>query len=1040
MPQPYSDLVDSRYRLLSRIGSGGMGTIYRARDLLTGQDVALKRVTVPGERISMSTKPPSNDFRLALAQEFRFLATLRHPHIISVLDYGFDHEKRPYYTMDLLEEPQTVVDYAQTLDMQDRVLLLIQIAQALAYLHRRTIIHRDLKPENVLVSADGTVKVVDFGLAIRAGRDHKTGELLAGTLGYMAPEILMDEPPTQRSDLFAFGIICYEVLTGDHPFDIANPSQLTMDILYEEPSFEDVVIDDRFAQVIEGLMEKFPEHRYSDATVVINALASASGLTDVVETELIRDSYIQAASFVGREREVARLTEALNDALSPDEPKGSAWLIGGESGVGKSRLVEELRALALIQGTLVLVGQSLDAGLPFQMWRNIVRRLVLSTDLTDLELGVLKDVLPNLEELLDREVPDAPSLSGRESLRRLGLTIADVFRKQNRPILLLLEDLHWADESLNVLEHVLAQVQELPLLVIGTYRNEEMPTLPEAMPDFQLIELERLTDREIRDLSVSILGERVGNQRNVLSLLKRETEGNVFFLVEVVRVLAEEAGKLSDIGAKTLPEAVFSGSMRTVIERRLNWLQIDAHPMLRLAAVFGRELDLNILRHIDPIMNYENWLVTCANAAILEAVGETWRFTHDRMRDGILDMLAPVEVPKLNEMVAEAIETVYPGDESYAARLMQHWSYAGNTEQEAHYAYIAGRQAFAVSDYQEALELFFRSASILQERTPAQLFIDQGDIHHQLGNFKPARASLKMALSREMADEDRVTVLNILGDMAMETGNYYRAQRMLEEALELARRVATETGLARVLSSLGEVAIRLDDLEQAQTYLLEASAIAREINDLSRQLHAMNLLGTVSIASGDVAEAEAVFEEAYFTAINSNNTERAMSLTNSLGNAALLQGNWVKGERHYLNAIELAYKLGLQQHLPLYVNNLAKARILRGELETAQFDLHEALERALELDLLPWALLTMVTYSGLLNARGDRERALRIIGLVQFHIAYNSEIEREAMQYLDQWGVTMQDAMSAARGHDFDAEVSELLGRAWSGKAANGGS
>jgi len=1011
-----------------------MGEIFRARDLLLGVDVALKRVTVQGDQISFQqTVSGSTDFRLSLAQEFRFLATLRHPHIISVLDYGFDEQMHPYYTMDLLESSQTIVRHAQGLSVEERVKLLIQMTQALAYLHRRGIIHRDLKPENVLVQQDGNVKVLDFGLAVQSGRADGEEGLMAGTLGYMAPEIMMSEAPSERSDLFALGIIAYEVLGGEHPFGMESASQLTMDILYADPDFTALHVEDPVQRIVRRLMEKEPSKRYLNASYVVGAWARSIELPGIAENELIRDSYIKAARFVGRDQEFARLTAALHDALGTN-PRGSAWLIGGESGVGKSRLMDELRALAMVEGALVLTGQGVNNGLPFQMWRNVLRRLVLSTPLNDFGLGVLKEVVPKLEELLGREIPSVPSVTGRAGLRRLATIITDMFREQRRPIVLLLEDLHWEEEGLVILESLVANLEDISLLIVGTYRNEERPDLPEKLEKMQAIELDRLTDSEIRALSVSILGERVGTQRNVLSLLKRETEGNVFFLVEVVRVLAEEAGKLSNIGAKTLPEAVFSGSMRTVIERRLSRLPIDAQPMLRLAAVHGREIDLAILKRIDPVMNYENWLVTCANAAILEAQEDSWRFAHDRMRDGILDMLAPAQVPKLNEMVAEAIEYVYPGDDSYASLLMDLWAKAGDQDKEAHYAYISGRQAFAVSDYQEALELFARSASIMRIDTPASLFIDQADIHYQLGNFKPARASLRMAMNREMNDEDRVTALTVMGDMAHEKGDYFQAEQLLEEALTLARQIAPEMGLARVLSSMGEAVIRLGDFNRAKTYLYEASSIAREINDNNRLLVVMNLIGVVHLAQGDVEQAEVMLQEAYFSAVSANNGERSMDIVNTLGNVSLAKQDTATAEQRFLTAIETAYKLGLVHNLALYVNNLARVRIQRGEMATARHDLHEALERALELNLMPWALQVMVSHGELYNAQQDRQRALRLFGLVQFHLGFNPEIGRQIETSLKAWGLTIKDAANAARGYDFEAEVSDLLGRPWTAK------
>src|SRR5712692_8358103 len=229
-----SSLFSQRYRLAREIGRGGMGVVYRAADRLSGQDVALKRVTKPSEELIFTSASASADRQLALAQEFQLLASLRHPNIISVLDYGFDDEHRPYFTMDLLENPVTVSHYAQSLPVPEKTRVLAQILQALKYLHRRGIVHRDLKPANILVS-DGQLKVLDFGLAIARHQEAPGTSSTTGTLAYMAPEVLDGQPAREASDLYAVGVIAYELFMGKHPFNTANLTALVDEILKTVP-------------------------------------------------------------------------------------------------------------------------------------------------------------------------------------------------------------------------------------------------------------------------------------------------------------------------------------------------------------------------------------------------------------------------------------------------------------------------------------------------------------------------------------------------------------------------------------------------------------------------------------------------------------------------------------------------------------------------------------------------------------------------------------------------------------------------------------
>jgi predicted ATPase len=242
---------------------------------------------------------------------------------------------------------------------------------------------------------------------------------------------------------------------------------------------------------------------------------------------------------VGREEELGQLAGALRQAMAG---RGSAWLVGGESGVGKSRLLDELRSLALVEGALVLRGQGVSEGARlYHLWRDVLRWLALLTELSDLEVGVLKSLVPDLPDLLGREVPDAPKLDPQATQDRLLMVIEDLFHRQSQPTLILLEDLHWMQESLIVLARLSRTVAEKRLLLVGSYRDDERPDLPTALPGMQELKLGRLGPEAVVELSEAMLGA-AGREPHVVDWLQRQTEGNPFFLVEVVRALAEETG------------------------------------------------------------------------------------------------------------------------------------------------------------------------------------------------------------------------------------------------------------------------------------------------------------------------------------------------------------------------------------------------------------------------------------------------------------------------------------------------------------------
>jgi len=685
-------LIPNRYELREKLGVGGMGAVYTAKDRLTGEIIALKRLqTLDQDPVYGET---SEGERLtAMATEFRTLAGLRHPHIVRVIDYGFtfeDGNAQPYFTMEYLPNAQTIADASVGQSRETQVRLLTEMLMALVYLHRRGIIHCDLKPDNILVTQSGNVKVLDFGLAINRVRQSDTGisDTISGTLAYMAPELFIGQTPSIQSDLFAVGVIAYRSFTGEPPFG-GETVNLQLSQTFNSPP-NSSIFDSELGDLISYLLAKTPSERPTDAESVIRMLCEATNQPIPTENQAIRESFLQASTFVGRDAEFSQLTDALEKVITDST---LVYLIGGESGVGKSRLLEELRARALVTGALVLRGQGVaESGLPYQLWRDAARELALTTALSDLEASVLKEIAPDIGLLLGREVANAPELTGTDARQRLVLTLIDMLKRQSQPVVLLLEDLQWATEGLELIRQILTMRDQLQrLLVLGTYRDDECPRLIDELPGAQPIKLRRLENDAIAELTLSMLGEG-GVQPELLSLIMRETEGNAFFMVETMRALAEEAGALSEIRKAALPQQILAGGVQQIIQRRLSRIPEHFRSLLKRTAMAGRLIDLNLLGLLAAGANPNDFLMVGADAGIFEVVEGRWRFAHDKLREMVLHDLQDGERRDLHRAVALAIEHTYPDDDSYHQMLMDHWQSAGDTTKELYYLVLVVTQ------------------------------------------------------------------------------------------------------------------------------------------------------------------------------------------------------------------------------------------------------------------------------------------------------------------------------------------------------------
>jgi predicted ATPase len=830
--------ISGRYILQEKLGEGGMGAVYRAADRLTGETIALKQVTIPAQQLDFQSRASlgqSDNFRLALAQEFKVLASLRHPHIISVLDYGFDAQRQPFLTMELLENAPTLIAAGRDLSREQQIALLIQLLQALAYLHRRGIIHRDLKPDNVLV-VKGQVKVLDFGLAV--AREHLAEEEgdVVGTLAYMAPEVLEGAPASEASDLYAVGVMAYELFAGRHPFDTTSLAALLRDIQTSTPDVDALHLADETKQVLKQLLVKERAARYQNAHDLINLYAQSTNQPELrVETKAIRESYLQAAQFVGREVELGQLTQALKQALNNE---GSAWLVGGESGVGKTRLLEEVRIQALVEGALVLQGQAVsEGGAPYQVWQEVFRRLCLEGELSDLEAGVLKLLVPDISRLLGQDVPDAPPLEPKAAYRRLLKVIVALLQRQSQPLVVILEDLQWAgDQSIGLLSHLTQHLDETALLLLVSYRDDERPHLPAVLPFMESLTLARLSSDDIAVLSESMLGA-AGRAPELVEFIRQESEGNTFFIVEVVRSLAEEAGQLEQVGQMRLPQSILAAGMQTLIERRLAQAGRQAQALLPAAAIAGRQLDLTLLRCLNPAVNLEAFLNRCAGARVLEVYEGQWRFAHDKLREAVIAKLSSKEQKVFHRQIAEAIEQVYEADlSSFYPRLAYHWSsIVGDgqveprlVEKAIKYLHQAGESARQFSANEAAIAHFTKALTLLKTLPDTSEHIEQ-------------ELELQVALSFALRDTK--------GYAASEVEQAYA------RAYQLCQQLGDTPQLFRVLWGLWAYYLVRGDYNTARAQAEQLFDLARKANDTAQLLEAHRIVGGTLFWVGELVAA-----------------------------------------------------------------------------------------------------------------------------------------------------------------------------------------
>lgn len=325
--------VDDRYLILSKLGHGRWGSVYKVQNTESGQIQALKKVSVSSDLEFESFK-----------HEFKMLSQLQHPNIVAVYDFDVLCDGTPFYTMEFVEGAP-IRRYFERLRTDCRLLrsVLRQICQALAYFHARGIVHQDLKPENILISEsrqDLIVKISDFGLAELLTHESGSSDgipMIKGTYPYMSPEVLSHRKQDARSDLYSLGVVLYELISGWNPFTAVDVHAIAMAHLQKQPPplVGPIGFDDsELCELVMQLLEKEAAFRPRSADAVLAAICDEGH-------ESIPTHPLTQGISVGQGEYRKQILSVFEKTL---EGHGGIVVVGGSVGVGKSRLLDDLRA------------------------------------------------------------------------------------------------------------------------------------------------------------------------------------------------------------------------------------------------------------------------------------------------------------------------------------------------------------------------------------------------------------------------------------------------------------------------------------------------------------------------------------------------------------------------------------------------------------------------------------------------------------------------------------------------------------------------
>ncbi len=577
----------------------------------------------------------------------------------------------------------------------------IQLSRTLADIHRAGVIHRDLKPTNVLIDPWRLrVRITGFDISVQASTQSTSVNIgvLHGTLPYLSPEQTgrMRRRIDTRSDLYALGITLYELAVGHPPFQGREPLEVIHAHLAREPEPPHYLAPDlpvMISRIILRLLEKAPEDRYQSADALLADLQRCQEALEERGTIPEFDIGVRGGGhplhspqgLYGRDLELGALVQAM-EAVRYGRT-GLVTLSGGP-GVGKTALFEEWARRSLGENVRVLRARFEDRSAPFSGFKQALSRFVdeILTE-SDEELGrwrarlgvalgsdsaAMVEVVPKLGWVLGPQ-PPLPAVSPNRARARTATATTrflSAVATLGQPVVLFLDDLHLADEaSLGLFEAVASSDEEPPLLLVGVYQSQDpaqrrpvfsrcLERISKAVPSARHLRLQPLRPAEVNRLVAETLGRPERETMALTALIARRTDNNPLFVRQFLSYARElglfrhdpEEGwswDLRAIEAAGLPDDV-AGMMTDKIAR----LPLRVQRVLKHAAVIGVRFDLPTLMALDPEPDeLAEHVGRLADEGLVSVTGEGYRFSHDRIRRAVLDLVPRVEAARLSRLV-----------------------------------------------------------------------------------------------------------------------------------------------------------------------------------------------------------------------------------------------------------------------------------------------------------------------------------------------------------------------------------------------------
>ena len=849
-----SQNINNRYEILELIGEGAIGSVYKVFDLIRKEIIALK----------MLKKETLNNLQSIayFKQEFITLTQLKHPNLISVYDFGITADNNYYFTMEYVKgKTLKEIILEEKLTFEEIYNITIQICYALDYIHRYGLLHCDLKPSNLMKieekekKYDFTIKIMDFGLTRVIA--HNDTETISGTPAYIAPEMLKNSRLDGRADLYSLGIILYEISTGQLPFDGDSALTIARQHIMMTPPAPNTLNKDipkPLETIISNLMQKEPSARYPNALAVIQAINEFTKIDYDITQEKIQTNYLLNGKFVNRKYELEYLKKLSYST------EGHFILIGGKSGIGKSRLLEEYKFYAQLQCLSYITGKAnLTSNHPYQPIIEVLEKLV---DYDKIHNG---KVIEEYKSILSRLLPKLQSKD--ENSLEIGLEkyqlfenivqfLEKMYKKYDIPFIIILENLHTMGiATLEALVYIISNLNKEGFIFIATFRNDI--THNEIFDNF----LKEITNKsyttslilnpfnqtELEEFIGSILGiEKVPEE--LITYLSRATAGIPYYVEELMTLLVHNGliyreGNNWNIKTNSFSDLPLSTTLKELIKEHWKQFSKTAKTILYLASAIGNEFSYELLLALAPQSDEElhATLRNLINQGILLTTQGQLNFVNELTRETLYREISSEIRIELHNKIGILLEK-HKSDS--IDELAYHFTRANNKDKALFYLEKSAKQAAKLFATQKALTNYLKIIEILNEKLEKSSIENRKDLlYHKFNILRRYNEQLSncdkiieaISFGKEMLkigeELEDITLEGIawtnIGINYLFINQYDKSKESLFKALELLSQTEAQKELAYIYSGLGNLYSVFSNHTKAHHYHKKANNVLR---------------------------------------------------------------------------------------------------------------------------------------------------------------------------------------------------------------------